>query len=88
MSRPRLRPPTDTKFEALALLFGPPDPRWKRISSIMWFGVADINNKRFRACVYKLFDEQEVVRVGLNRIARDYAEWYEVQEKAHVTPDV
>lgn len=60
---------TDTKFTALALIYGPPRFEW------LWPSHPVIP-LAFRMALEKVFDPNEVQRVGLRRMAHDYAEWY------------
>lgn len=92
MSRPRILPPFETKMEALSLLYGPPMSWWSRMQ---WGAASDprfpMRHGKFSEAAAKVFSEGEIARVGLHRIAQDYAEWYEQQEKAnglvHGLPD-
>ena len=60
---------TDTKFTALALIYGPPRFEW------LW-PLPSVVPLAFRMALEKVFDPNEVQRVGLHRMAQDYAEWY------------
>jgi hypothetical protein len=60
---------TDTKFTALALIYGPPRFEW------LW-PTHPVIPLAFRMALEKFFEPEEVQRVGLRRMAHDYAEWY------------
>lgn len=91
VSRPHLRKAgLDTKFEALSLLFGPPDKRWNEQALHPWQFVgtnALADALRFKEAVRKCFSEGEIDRVRIHRIAHDYAEWYQLQEQSNEDAD-
>lgn len=61
---------TDTKFTALALIYGKPDSGWLLTQN-------PLIPLAFRIALEKVFEPEEVKRVGLHWFAYDYASWYE-----------
>ena len=59
-------PLVDMKWTAVALLYGAPPKQFH----------ARYPLTEFRIALEKVFDPEEVKRVGLRRMAMDYAEWY------------
>jgi hypothetical protein len=64
---------TETKFTALALMYGPPESWWRDDAADRAGGAIPL---RFRIELEKLFDAESVARVGLRRYAFHYAFWY------------
>lgn len=65
----------------LSLLYGKPDPRWA--DPQFFYNDNSPEAGRFREAAFKVFDHYELARVGAKRVARDFAEWYEVQEQSN-----
>jgi len=71
---PSFKPLLEERWLAVALLYGPPP----LIPTEQWHN--RVVPLAFRMALEKVFDPAEVERVGLRRMAFDYAEWYIINE--------
>lgn len=67
---PSFRQLIDERWTAVALLYGKPPSNFSHYCSMTVVPLA------FRMMLEKVFDPEEVHRVGLRRMAHDYYEWY------------
>ena len=71
---------SEDQWLALALLYGPPPEHWASQLKMYGYGASRVIPLAFRIACEKVFSIFEVERVGLARMAYDYACWYVSQE--------